>query len=506
MKRILLALGLSALTLVGGHFYNRRWDRAVSFFVALILWGIGVYLALTLRMSEMMNARGGDALSFFSFYWRIFLAGALALWIVGLIVTYADARRSIASFHWTPSGRLGAVGLSVLTGVLLLTQVFAFLAPLVMTRESGEEPNAEPTGYSYRDRHFSNYVFLGRGLDAPGKPAKPPSGEGYLNGRFVYANKPASGVTLSLALNGKYETDRLTTDENGVFTVRLPSGKWTIDRLVTYEWAGRPEAGQFMVVSGTEPKLTGDDYNEHYWFDREGTKIVVSEQPGEPQLRFTIRERVSLTWPSAHEKPTRGTLQESVVKWDPYPGAETYLVRVTELKREGRTTSFLPVSTKRVDRETAFALAGLAAVAGGEEKEYQASVLAFAADGTFLSQSHERFDNLTFVFTDKQQLVRDEERRMFSGSVNRDELDVLRDNERRIKAIEALLQDDLVDEAQKVFAKIKGKVDAGKKDAIAGYLMAKRGRCEEANKLFKRARSDGGRSCVPNYYRAGCNE
>jgi len=97
MKRILLALGLSALTLVGGHFYNRRWDRAVSFFVALILWGIGVYLALTLRMSEMMNARGGDALSFFSFYWRIFLAGALALWIVGLIVTYVDARRSIAS-------------------------------------------------------------------------------------------------------------------------------------------------------------------------------------------------------------------------------------------------------------------------------------------------------------------------------------------------------------------------------------------------------------------------
>lgn len=510
LKRTLLALGLSALTLVGGHFFNRRWDRAVLLFVTLVLWGVGAYVAVTVRTTNVVGAGSGQALSdITSFHWRVFLYGVLALWVVSLAVTFLDARRSaaLASYRWTVSGVIGAVGLSFVTFVLLLIPApFLLFTAFNYVDTVSPEPGSSSTSISDRDRHFSNFVYFGRWPGMGRDPGKPPSGDGYLRGRFTYEGKPASGVSLSLALNGEYETARVTTDENGIFTVRLPSQEWTVNRLITHEWAERPQEGSFMIVSGTEPKLVGERYNEHYWVEREGIKITASNQAGEPQMNLTIRKRVALTWPRADEKPTPATHEKGIIAWEPYSGAETYLLQITELKREGRTTSFHPVTAKPIKDSTRFALASLAAVPGDEEKEYQASVLAFAKDGTFLSESSARFDDLTFVLTDKRQLVRDEERAFASGNLTTEELQKIRDNNRRIEAMEVLLKDGLLDEAEKVLAKIKGKVDPGKQAAIAGYLMAKRGRCDEAKRLFAKARSEGGSNCVPSYYRAACPE
>lgn len=508
MKRTLLALGLSALTLVGGHFFNRRWDRAVLLFVTLVLWGVGVYVAVTVRMTNVVGAGSGQELSdITSFHWRIFLYGILALWVASLVVTFLDARRSaaLASSRWTVSGVIGAVGLSIVTFVLLLIPApFLLFTAFNYVDTVSPEPGSSSTSISYRDRHFSNYVYFGRGSGIARDPGKPPSGDGYLRGQFTYEGKPASGVSLGLTLNGKYETERVTTDENGVFTVRLPSGEWVVNRVITHEWAERPQEEKFMIVSGTEPKLVGGRYNEHYWLEREGIKITASNRAGEPQMNFTISKRVALTWPRADEKPTPATHKEGVIAWESYPGAETYLLRITELKREGRTTSFHPVTAKPIKESTRFALANIAAVPGDEEKEYQASVLAFSKDGTFLSESSERFDELTFVLTDKQQLVRDEERAFASGNLTTEEFQQIRDNNRRIEAMEVLMKDGLLDEAEKVLGKIEGKVDPGKQAAIAGYLMAKRGRCDEAKRLFAKARSEGGSNCVPSYYWAAC--
>jgi hypothetical protein len=261
-----------------------------------------------------------------------------------------------------------------------------------------------------------------------------------------------------------------------------------------------------MIVSGTEPKLINGRYNEHYWVEREGVKITASNQAGELQLNFIIRKRVALTWPKVGEKSTPTTHREGVIAWEPYPGAETYLLRITELKREGRSTSYYPVTTKPIKGSTRFALASLTAAPGDEEKEYQASVLVFAKDGTFLSQSNERFSDVTFVLTDKQQLVRDSEHAFASENLNTEEIQQIRENNRRIEAIEVLLKDNLLDEAERVLGKVKGQVAPGMKTAITGYVVAKRGRCDEAKRLLAKARSEGGNNCVPNYYRAACPE
>jgi hypothetical protein len=225
LKRTLLALGLTAVTLVGGHFFNRRWDRAVLLFVTLVLWGVGVYVSAMVRMNMAGADSGQDVSDLFSFRWRVFLYGVLVLWVVSLVVTFLDARRSaaFASHGWTVSGVMGAVGLSIVTFALLLIPAlpFLFVTALTYFYTDSPKPHSSSTSISYYDRHFSNYVDLGGGgLGIARDPSKPPSGDGYLRGRFTYEGKPARGVSLSLTLNGKYETERVTTDENGIFAGR----------------------------------------------------------------------------------------------------------------------------------------------------------------------------------------------------------------------------------------------------------------------------------------------
>ena len=65
---------------------------------------------------------------------------------------------------------------------------------------------------------------MGRGSSGSRELTAVPAGQGYLRGQVLYEGKPAPGVTLTLTLNGKYESDPLTTDDNGVFTARLRSG------------------------------------------------------------------------------------------------------------------------------------------------------------------------------------------------------------------------------------------------------------------------------------------
>lgn len=282
-----------------------------------------------------------------------------------------------------------------------------------------------------------------------------------------------------------------------------------MNRLVTREWSDKPEEDgfSFTIVTGEEPKLVGGRYNEHYWFDREGIKIDVGEEPKEPQLTFTIRKRVALTWPGPGEKGAPTTVNEGVVAWEPYPAAETYLVRILELVREENSTSSHEVAIHPVTGDTRFPLARLQALPSESgEKEYQASVLAFAQDGQFLSETAQPFQGHTFTLTDNKQFVRESERIPGSNRFSSEELEQMRDNNQRIDAVAVLLKNELPNEAERLLGKVRGKTDPGKKAAVTGYLMAVRGRCAEANRLFAQAQSEGGHTCVPQHYRAGCGK
>lgn len=508
MKRRALAVALSALTLVGGHFYNRRWDRAVLFFVAFVLWGLGVYASLTFQMNRLMDATGGAAFfDVFQGHVTAFGVGSLLLWLASLIVAFVDGGRTAEAplARWTGSGVAAAVGLSIVSSLAL-----ALAAATSGTVRVGHEPyetKAAPEPVRHAPRHFSHYVYLGRSTPSGSQAPAPPAGDGYLRGRFVFEDRPAAGVELTLTLNGKYETGRLTTDENGEFTVRVPSGDWFVNMLVTHAWSEKPEEGEYMIVTGHEPKLVGDDWNEHHWLERDGIRVEVGGQPKEPQLTFTIRRRVSVNWPGPGTQATRTSVDQGVVTWEPYPGADAYLVRITELEREGRSTTFHGVAAKKVAGDTRFPLARLQALPSREgEKEYQVSVSAFAKDGSLLSESNNRLDGRLFVLADAKQFLRDSDRIPGSDAFSARELEEAHDNNRRIEAVAVLLKDGLVGEAERLLGKVKGKTDPGKKAAVTGYLMASRGRCAEAKRLFAQALSEGGRTCVPQHYRAGCGE
>jgi len=505
MKRIIIALALSALSLVGGHFFNRRWDRALLFFVALLILGIVTWVLMTVGMrgaTESTDAK--DIFEVMSRYWTAFGSGVLILWLASLGMSYHEARRpnDTMQYRSSKSGIVAAVGLSLICGGFLLIMAVAFSGSI--TRMSGPVERTSTSSFRHSGLHnFQHFLSFGRGSDPSSQLPKPPVGDGYLRGRFVYAGKPVEGITLQLALNDKHETDVITTDADGVFTVRVPPGEWHVNRVMTQGWKGKPEKGDFLIVTGHEPKLGNGKYDSHFWINEQPTKIIVENAPTAPQMNFEIRDQVKLIWPPSDHKSVPGNVSNDVISWTAYPEAHEYQINVTNLKRDGNTTYYHEVMTKRLKGITQFPLSKLESVENKDsEKEYQVTVWAFAKDGTFLSSS-EKYRDSVFVLKDKE-LVRDEERNLIPGPLDAEKLEALRSNNKRIEAIEVLLKDSLINEAQRLLGKIQGFTDPGKKKAITGYLLAKQGKCKEANHLFTEALSEASTTCVPEYYRAKC--
>ena len=501
MKRIATPIILSALSYLGGHFYNRRWDRALLFLVLFVVWLIGVYVSMVVRVSLAGYQDSAAMARIMSQHSAMAAWGTLFLWLCSLAFAYLDARKATDGFidRWTLSGRVGALGISIVLTMALLFQLFLFAGSRNRITIGSDEP---PVSTRSSSSNFSHHILLGGNHRPP--LAKAPSGDGVLVGRFVFQDKPAAGVRLTLNLNGKYETDELTTDTNGEFQLQLPRGDWYVSRVVTHDWREHPQSGQFMVVTGDEPKLANGTYRTHHWWDRQGIAVSVGARPPQPQLTFSIRERVALRWPPADATPANTTIDKARVAWAPYPNAETYLLQLSEVIRQGSTTSYHDATTTRITGATEFALAHLPAVpSDGTAKEYAATVLAFDQDGNFLSESPESGDH-AFVLADNKQFVRNDERIAGAERFTEAEFTQAHANNRRFDAAVVLLNEGMHDEAERLLAKIKGKTDPGKKLAVNGYLMAKRGRCAEANALFAKALSEGGASCVPDYYRATC--
>ena len=50
--RKVLTIVLAVISGIGGHFVNRRWDRAVLFFSLFFFWVIGVYIGFSLLVLD----------------------------------------------------------------------------------------------------------------------------------------------------------------------------------------------------------------------------------------------------------------------------------------------------------------------------------------------------------------------------------------------------------------------------------------------------------------------
>jgi len=491
------AVLLSALTGVGGHFLNQRWDRALLF---VALFGLLVFAGFAVPiLAFYLNLSSGWAFA-------VFVASALGVglaWLASLVVTWRDSSplRLAPPLRWTFSARLGATLASLLTTGLLIYALVQSPLSLFAAKtflNAGSVVGTRDQAPQRRGQNFWQYLALGGLNSSPDALPVPPPGAGTLLGKFVYDGKPAAGVTLALSLNGKYRASKLRTDAQGRFTLKLAPGEWYINHVQTDSWDERPDEGEFILSGGTEGRLRDKDYDRHASWRSEGLKVTVSEAlPAEP-LTFTIRRRVVMQWPGKSDKRVEATHKAATIRWQTYPQATDYVVRIARVERADRSTSYFPVATRRVRAKMELALADVRAVPGvASGQEYQVAVTAFAADGSFLSETEAHMDGQSFTLTDVQMLADDS-----LASVSSDlHLGEVVQNRKRLDAVQVLIEEGLLTEAERTLAKVHGATENGNKEALTGYLRARQGRCAEATKLFDQAVAAAGKTCVPESWR-----
>ena len=350
--------------------------------------------------------------------------------------------------------------------------------------------------------HFYENIFWG-GSFKPTKELKPlPKGDAKVKIQFSYDKKPAAGIGFFLALNGKYRTDKLKTDTDGVAEVTLPFGQWNLNRLECQHWSGGPQ-GKFILISGDEPKLGTRSFNElFFFFGNEGKNLYLSKESKPVHLLpVEIRKRIKIMWPVPDERKQSATVSGSAIKWVPYPKAASYIVQINNVTREKpRTTTFSPLIHKQVVGESSLPISQLPSVESDlPPKEYSIEIRAYGQDGSFLSESERSFS--TFSLKDNHVLVK------FDGSEGQtfDQADV-EDRFYAGKSLDAvvlLINKSMFAEAERLIEQGDTSILPARTALLKGYLNASQGNCEKANKYFEESLLLG-QKCIPERYRMSC--
>ena len=504
MKK-LFAILLSIITGIGGHFINRRWDRAILFLMLALTWAIG-----TIAYSFLSIIWYPETPYKLDYNFTILLSGIGALWLLSILITIYDAInvKEEVLHRWTISGGISAT-LSTLLSASLLFYCFT-LGYAQYTRDYSDYTAPIESKVTFgASNYFTEYIYFGRIEQIDNLPS-PPSGGAYISGRFMYKDKPAVGVTLTVLLNGKYESEVVETDDNGEFHVRVPEGEWYISLLKTQSWKNKPVGkNQFIVVTGNEPLLEGNgSYHSQSWSNRgKGKRIMATEQANSDSFTLTIRDNMALYWPNEESQSERIDVEDAVISWEQFEGATQYLVGISHIEEKNGGWSSWVISTRRTNQKTKIPLTQFRTIPTKKtDLEYAVTVHAFDKEGKYLSESLRFGDNRRFKLPEGIEIVNDVSASIKNKSFafNDTELQELSENSDRLDAIDILIADNLLDEAESLIGKIQGKSEDGRLDAVKGYLAAKRGECEIANQLFDEALKQGGQSCIPARYREAC--
>lgn len=221
-----------------------------------------------------------------------------------------------------------------------------------------------------------------------------PDGKGILKGRFMYGEKPASGIKFRMALNGNYRTKFIRSDDNGEFSISLPPGTWHLNNLQCKEWKNRPE-GQFVLISGDEANLNTSSFSDLFFlFSDKGKAIEVSDESNPAiSLNILIRSKMKILWPLPNEPKQKGTVSRSEIKWEPFPNASSYVIKISRVTRESsRSTIFSPILYKRVNGTTSIPISQLPNAQDDTSKEeYAVRIRAYDIKGNFLTEAEHSF-------------------------------------------------------------------------------------------------------------------
>ena len=191
-------------------------------------------------------------------------------------------------------------------------------------------------------------------------------GPGRIEGRVTLNNEPVEGLRLRLVLNAGALSPWVGSDRNGVYSFDLPFGSYSID-------------GYELDVRSADAALPGATDHPRQSVRMDAVDVGASGPAQGLHLRYTYPVRIQ--WPVG----TVSVEQARRIVWDPYPGAQSYRVRVSRRDPRARFDRTPTTWTVRDIAGTAVDIpAGALALESGR---YFLQVTAFDAAGEEIARA-----------------------------------------------------------------------------------------------------------------------
>lgn len=506
---------LSLLTVVGGHLLNRRLDLVLLFFVLLLISTLAAIYAVPMAV---MNSDSFTQGAINSLYLDIVyaLAATLSLLIiVSTVVSFSHARRAVALPAVSGVGKIAGL-LAVLFSIATLAwagMTGAFLisagkntVTVAKTEADNDTPHSGPI-FSRSDFFHESVRYSGHWVDNSALSTIP-KGDAYLSGTITYQGRPASGIALRAVLDNRYQTANTTTDKNGVFSLLVPEGEWTVNRIELKEWKNKPHGAFLSATTAHDATLGEGIYFEGLDLDREGLSVMATKKP-EPNdsLSISIHDNPLLLFP-AKEKQTADIKADSI-NWQPVEGAVKYQIQLHRVEHNGTSTSYYPVTWMNIDTNI-IPLNRFPTVSDDtqSENEYAVKVFAFDDQGRLISGND--FMGRNTLVLKGVKLVKTPRFGQFNNNDNLSpeaftkQLEATEQDHDRINAARTLVEEDMAAEARTLLERVDTPSLEMEKSAVLGMVLAAEGRCEDAKKHFSDLNKQRGSECTPNYVSQRC--
>ncbi len=316
MKRALIAFILSALTFFGGHYYNRRWARSTFFSVLVILWFLlsGPLAFWLFMLSDLTNLDFQVSASILT---RVWSAGLAVIWLASAIIAAIDARNPQSDVviggvfsKWFSILSMCVIG-TLLVGLTHASWLLRGKAMRWLTEREISEPieivtKAPPI--TERKRYLGSGSYSFEEFDHNSKKVLA-KGPGTIQGKVVVNDKACSGLRFRLFLSGDLRTQWTESDENGLYEIPVPFGK--------YRYQG------FELDTESANKVLAGKIKKADYFDRERIITVAEGMPASGQDFYFI-DPVLRIRPLGDTLPSDGL----VFEWEPYPEAAFYRIQI----------------------------------------------------------------------------------------------------------------------------------------------------------------------------------
>lgn len=513
MRKVLSSL-FSLFTVVGGHFFNRRLDLGLLFFTLLLLlvilswYGFPMVLLGIGHENWLLNKS------------NLTLMGYIQLIAIGVIVLTSSIVSFIRANDFParpPIGKAGVLGgtLAILLSLVTVTwgsmtsmNYISFAKP--PSSSVSAELDKKDTSSFHRSSSFFHKVvrYGGQWVDLD-QLENLPKGEFHISGRIRFKDTPAQGVHLIAIFNDSYRSDELITDKAGLFSISVPAGEWTLNRIELHDWSDRPTDIALSVTGGIDKPLAEKMYDPGPSFSSKGLPLQATESPTPiAKLDLVMRPDIQLQWPKSQGLTAKP--DQNRVAWQPLAEATSYQLQLHRTERDGATTSYIPTAWINTDR-TEVPLSDFATIPDDTDKEneYIVRVFAFGNNGELLANSGEYFSEKSLVLKGSTIVKIDDMRAVnkissLSGNDRQKEMEMRYRDKKRLDAADILAEEGLTDAAGTLVERVAAKSLETEKLTTLGIILAGEGRCEEARAKLNAANKKRDKNCYPKLYRDRC--